>query len=585
MSSNTTMPLTKEEVFSRVPKSEAVTYSSFNRDHRHLTAIDASYMYPIYVDEVYPGDIFEMNGRHLNRLLTPIKPFYDNLYARYLFFYVPNRLVWDNWKTLMGERRRNNDIDSLLQDPQVQVPMLNSGDEGVAVGSIFDYAGVPVGVPNLEFSAIPFRGMNLVYNTWIRDENLSKWLNVGGVGTTEQELADSEFGDSDQLSNYNLFRISKRHDMFTSGLPLQQLGAPQTVSVGTQARVYGDNLIQANPANLSAFSFYNEDGSYAAEDNFNNYISQVNKVGAEQFGYGVYGAINTGGNKFDLTTRLYTSLYADLENVTGFSISDFRTALQLQALKELNMRMGHRYKEIIYGEFDVMVSDATLDRPEFLGSYQIAFNTIPVASTAETSENPQGTLAAFSYTSNSPHHCFTKAFEEHGYVLGFVVCQGDQSYQYGLPKMYSRKNKYDFYTPLLADISEQAVKMKEIYAQGADVVDVNGEPVDEKTFNFQEAWPELRYKPNMITGKMRSGVEGTLDYWHLGTEFAPTIIDDENIGIPFNQDFIEDNTRENLERVLAIKNEPQIESDNYFMLNCTRELPLYSVPAYLTGRL
>lgn len=573
---NTSMPLTRQEVFSRVPKSSAITYSTFNRDHRYLTTMDASYLYPIFVDEVYPGDIFELSGRHLNRLLASVKPFMDNLKTRYFFFYVQNRLLWKNWAKLMGERQRPDEV----VEGRYQVPMLNSGATGVEVGSIFDYAGIPTGVPNLEFSALPFRAMNMIYNYWFRDENLSKWLNVGGAGNSEQDLIDTEFGDSDQLSNYNLFRISKAHDYFTSGLPFQQLGTPQSISIGTSAPVIGNGYaLGLTDKTLLGYPYGVSDGQIRSATN-----SSTNPPAI-----GAPASVSTrmDDNKYlGVSEDSATSgLIADLTNVTGFTIADLRTSIQLQALKELNARMGHRLKEIIYGEFDVMVSDATLDIPEFLGSYTKYFNVIPVASTAETAENPQGNLSAFSFTSNDTEHGFVKAFEEHGWVIGFACTTTDQSYQQGLNRMWSRKNKYDYYTPLLADISEQAVKMKEILAQGENVVDENGDPVDEKTLCYQEAWAELRYKPNMITGKMRSTAEGSLDVWHLATEFEPTIIEGENLGVPFNQDFIEDNTRENLERVLAVKGEPQIESDNYFHLLCTRELPIYSVPAYLLGRL
>ncbi|UPW41993.1 major capsid protein [Dipodfec virus RodF1_47] len=571
---NTSMPLSTSEVFSRVPKSSAVTYSTFDRSHRHLTAIDASYCYPILVDDVLPGDIFSLEGRHLNRLLTPIKPFMDNLRARYFYFYCPSRLVWNNWKAFMGEKKRPDSTPK-----QYQVPMLNSGATGVEVGSIFDYAGIPTGVPNLEFCALPFRAMNLVYNEWLRDENLGDWLQVGGTGSTEQELEDNEFGDSDQLSNYKLFRIAKPHDYFTSGLPQQQLGSAMSLSIGSMAPVKTGSPIITD--SMTGMVVGRANGAVYTDGN--NYALAVNQ---QANGYGsinAFGPAQSAGLSAPIVPR---NLYADLTEVTGFTISDFRTAMQLQALKELNMRMGHRYKEIIYGEFDVMVSDATLDRPEFLGSYSLYFNTIPVASTAESGDNPQGNLSAFSYTDNSPRHGFTKAFEEHGYVIGFCVVQTDQTYQQGLNRMWSRKNKYDFYTPLLADISEQSVKMKEILAQGSDVMSSDGTtPVDETTFTFQEAWAEYRYKPNMVSGKMRSTAQGTLDVWHLAAKYAPSVIEGQNVGIPFNDDFIRDNTRETLERVLAVKGEPQIESDNYFNLRCTREMPIYSVPAYLTGRL
>lgn len=579
---NTVAPISRSEVFSRVPQSEASQYSTFDRSYRHLTAFDASYMIPIHVDEVLPGDIFKMTGRHLNRLLTPIKPFMDVLKARFFFYYVRNRLIDDNWERVMGVRKYPDEkIDDVYQ-----VPMLNSGVNGVEVGSIFDYAGVPTDVPYLEFSSYPFRSMNLCFNEFHRDQNLVDWLPIGGTlkaGSTDFDW-DSQFGSVDRLENYSLFKIAKAHDYFTSCLPFQQYGNATALSIGTTAPVVGTGMtlgLTNGSVNLGLTS-----GSGGT----------VN-VTTSRYGQPVTSSVgsysNTNNSSLGVTTDSTKSgLVADLTNVTGFTITDLRTMIQLQALKELTARMGHRYKEIIYGEFNVIVGDATLDRPEYLGGYTVYFNTIPVASTAETEDNPQGNLAAFSYTDNSEHHCFSKAFDEHGWVIGFCVVTTDQTYQQGLHKMFSRKSKYDFYTPLLADISEQAVKMKELYAQGSKVLSSDGEtPVDDTTFGFQEAWAEYRYKPSIITGRMRTTSAENLGIWHLGTHFGSTIIDGQNLGVPLNEDFINDNTNENLKRVLSVTtteeddNTPQIESDNWFHMVCTRTMPIYSVPSYLRGRL
>lgn len=582
---NTSVPLTRDELFSRVPKSNALTYSTFPRDHRHLLACDASYMIPILVDEVLPGDIFELRGRHLNRLLTSVKPFMDNLYARFIFTYTPTRLVWDKFKNLMGEKRRPDDPDYT----NYEVPMLNSGSTGVAVGSIFDFAGITPGVPNLKFNALPFRCMNLFYNEFVRDENLQDIRWVGGSGTTDDQKRQSEFGDSDDINNYSLFRICKKHDYFTSGLPFQQFGPAQTVSIGSRAPVLTSAVTDFSAQGVSP----NSNPLYwASAITGNFYTARGRSLGIHNgvvedpsSMYTATSAQESSAISFTGANVVPANLYADLTSVTGFTISDFRTSFQIQAVKELLARMGHRYKEVVYGEFGVTISDSTLQRPEFLGSYTIPFNIVPVASTAETADNPQGNLSAFGYTDNSEHFGFAKAFEEHGYIIGYMVVQTDQTYQQGLERMWSRERKFDFYTPLLADISEQPIKMKELLAQGADVKDSSDNIVDEKTFNFQEAWAEYRYKPSRVSGKMRSQVDGTLDIWHLATKFSPTILDGENLGVPYNSDFIQDNTRETLERVLAVKDEPQIESDNYFFYKCTREMPIYSVPSYLLGRL
>lgn len=570
-------PLRQDNVFSRAPHNNAPVYSTFDRSHRHLTAFDADYVIPTYIDEVYPGDIFSCKDRHLTRMLTPVHPFMDQLEQVTMYFYCPTRLVWNNLKAFFGERRRTDD-ESVQQT--YQVPMLNSGSEGVAVGSIFDYAGIPTGVPNLEFSALPFRAINLSYNEWLRDENLCKWLNVGGtVGADGQYDPETEFGDSDDINNYNLFKIAKKHDFATSGLPWQQKGEATSISIGTSAPVIGNGLALgltngAENGGLYGYTELNSKVMTAAPNAYGQNVGSGNPGVGITYALGVTDSPENSG------------LIADLANVTGFTIADFRIMMQLQALKELDARSGTRYREYVKAHFNVNVSDATLDRPEFLGYTKVQLNVIPVANTSGNNVDPQGNLSAFAVTDTNNNFAFDKAFEEHGYVIGLTYVRSPyQTYQQGLDKMWSRKNKYDFYDPMLANISEEAVKMKEILAQGADVLDAEGNPVDEKTFNFQEAWYDLRFKNNRITGKMRSTDPQSLDVWHLAQELTPTIIDGENVGVPFNQEFIESNTP--IDRVLAVTSEsgePQFFSDNYFDLKCTREVPLYSVPASLLGR-
>lgn len=581
---NTVAPITKDMVFSRVPKNESVVYSTFDRSFRHLTAYDAGYLIPLFVDEVYPGDIYELTGRHLQRLMATVHPFMDNLTFSMQFFYCPTRLIWNNFRAFMGERRRPE--ESITDS--YQVPMLNTGT-GVKVGTIFDYAGIPTGVANLEFSALPFRAMNLCYNEWYRDENLCDWLNVGGTDVSGTYDVDTEFGDSDQLSNYSLFRRAKAHDYFTSALPFQQKGEAQAISIGTSAPVVGNGKAMGlTPYGTGVDTYAAVYGGSTSPDYLGLYYQSGLTSSPALTSSGTPIPITPsnayGNHLLGLSTNSKASgVVADLSNVTGFTISDFRTAMQLQALKELNARTGTRYKEIINGQWNVTISDATLDRPEFLGSYNIPISIVSVASTAETTDNPQGNLAAYGFTDNSSYRGFAKGFEEHGYVIGFASVRSEQSYQQGLNRMWSRKNLYDFYTPMLANLSEQAIKMKELLAQGDNVLTAAGTPVDDETFGYQEAWAELRYKPNMITGKMRSTDSNSLDVWHLATLFGATTENGENLGVPLNADFINDNTDTNLKRVLAVQNEPQILSDNYFQLKCTRELPLYSVPAYLFG--
>ena len=407
-------PVTQQHVFSRVPHNNAIEYSTFDRSHRALGTFDQGYLIPLLVDEVYPGDIFKCSGRHLTRLLTPIHPFMDGITQSVQFFYCPSRLVWSNFKAFMGERKRN-DQQSIAET--YQVPMLNTGSTGVSVGSIFDCAGISPLVPNVEFSALPFRAMNLIYNEWYRDENLADWLNVGGTtGADGNYDLSTEFGDSDDINNYSLFKRAKRHDYFTSALPFQQKGEAMSVSIGQSAPVSSNgNGIQLNynNSNVNLLAF-NHPGNSAVKDlgfSYSGAEAQPVKFGND------------------------TGLLAELSQVTGFTISDFRVLVQLQALKELDARGGTRYKEIIKSHFNVTVSDATLDRPEYLGGYDIPLYVIPVANTTGTASDPQGNLSAFAVTSNEEQFGFSKAFEEHGYIIGFSSTRTTQTYQQGLERI------------------------------------------------------------------------------------------------------------------------------------------------------
>ncbi|WGL31158.1 major capsid protein [Dipodfec virus UOA04_Rod_753] len=565
MNSSSTVAPRQQHVFSRVPKSDAVQYSTFDRSHTHKTAFNAGKLIPILVDEVIPGDIKRLYSRSLTRLATPVKPFMDNLYLDTHYFFIPNRLVFNKWKNLQGEQRNPNDSTDF------QVPMLNSGATGVDFESVFDYSGVPPKVPYLEFSCLPFRAMNLIWNEYYRDENLQNWRNVGGTGTSQAPV--DEFGETDQLSNYSLLPRGKRHDYFTSALPWQQKGDPVIMSLTGDAPVRGNIL--DDQSKIQYVVPYNTNWHNSSSSDMQ--IPTANDSGHLGTRLGV--PMQKGHDSDQLLNilvgqTLIPNLHADLSNVSGISVADFRTAIQIQAIKELDARTGSRYVEKLKGQWRVTPSNAELQRPEYLGGNSVAFYTNPVANTSGNDTDPQGNLSAFSYAYNQTRG-FVKAFEEHGWVIGFISVRADLTYQQGLHRMFSRKKRFDFYEPLLANISEQPIKNKEIYAQGSNVKNAQGTNVDDDTFGYQEAWAEYRYYPNMITGKMRSQYPQSLDVWHLAQEFD---------GLPkLNSDFIEE--KPPIDRVIAIQDEPQFISDNYFSMRDTREMPVYSVPSYLGSRI
>ncbi len=508
--------------FSRIPRAE-IQRSVFDRSHGYKTTFDEGNLIPFYVDEVLPGDTINLRASLFGRLATPIVPFMDNLFLETFWFYVPNRLVWNNWERMNGAQ--DNPGDSI----DFTVPQIRTST-GFAVQSLFDYMGLPTGVRNLSVSALPLRAYNLIYNEWFRDENL-------------QDSVKVEKGDADSESNYTLLKRGKRHDYFTSALPWPQKG--DGVEVPLSANISGDASYPL------AWSGILKGGS-------NIQVSEVSGSNLDIVSTGL-----DGRNIF-----LNQSSYADmakhlkLDNATDspLTINSLRQAFQIQKLLERDARGGTRYTEILRSHFGVISPDARLQRPEYLGGSSTRININPVEQTSSTnSTTPQGNLAAYGTLSDN-FHGFTKSFVEHGIIIGLVNVRADLTYQQGLSRMWSRKTRYDFYYPVLAHLGEQAILNKEIYAQGNDQ--------DDDVFGYQERYAEYRYFPSMITGKFRSTDPQPLDYWHLSQKF-------ENLPV-LNSEFITDNPP--ISRVVAVQDEPHFLLDCYFKCLHARPMPVYSVP-------
>jgi hypothetical protein len=451
----------------------------------------------------------------------------DNAFMDTHFFAVPVRLVWDDFEEFMGETKtyKAAGTDRLDGTPDFSVaapipPTITAGGSGEAEQSLSDYFGIPTKIAGLEFSALWHRAYTLCWNDWLRDENLQApktILTTSGADAT----------------TYALLNRGKKHDYFTSSLPWPQKGADVTIPLGTFAPITAQTTSD----------------DYLSIQDLNGDPKWMKTTAAGPI------AMDNGG------IADHTPLQADLSDATAATINQLRLAFATQKFLEIQARGGSRYIEVIKNHFNVTSPDARLQRPEYLGGGSSPVNISPVAQTSSTdATTPQGNLSAIGTTVLSGHS-FTKSFTEHTIVIGMVSVRTDLTYQQGLNRMFSRETIYDYYWPTLSTIGEQAVKNKEIYAQGS--------AADETTFGYQERYAEYRYKPSSITGKFRSNATGTLESWHYAQEYS---------ALPLLGDSWIQVTDTNVQRTLAVASEPQFIFDSLFKLKCTRPMPVNSIP-------
>lgn len=518
--------------FAIVPQSHHAR-SAFKNDHTYKTTFNAGYLIPFLWDEVNPGDTIKVRLQAFIRFATLLYPLMDNMRFYTYYFFVPNRLIWSNWKRFMGER--DPDPDSSID---YTVPIMTAPAGGYSEGSIYDYFGLPTKIAGYTHISLPLRGFNLIYNEWFRDENLQDSLTVN--------LGDTSDPDTD----YSLQRSNKIRDYFTSALTSPQKGDAVDLPLGATAPV----VTTGEAIRLNTLSTGGLNGPIAIPAGNGNAATNSLFFNGNNVG--------SADNAIFGTT---TGLEVDLTTATAATINDLREAFQLQRFLEKDARGGTRYTELVQSHFGVVSPDSRLQRPEYLGGSSDPLEISVVAQTSESGSTKLATLAGFG-TAFLKDHGFTKSFTEHGQLYGLLVARADINYQQGLNRKWSRSTRYDYPFPVFAHLGEQAILNKEIYTQGTA-----GGTDDAGVFGYQERYAENRYFPNIITGLFRSNATGSLDAWHLAQDFSALPV--------LGETFMADNPPTT--RVKATSTDPDFIMDATIFHTTVSTLPSYSVPGFI----
>lgn len=552
------MSRNQQSRFALNPTNIDMSRSKFPRHSSVKFSFNVGDVIPFYVDEVLPGDTFNVKTSKVVRMQSLLTPIMDNIYLDYYFFFVPNRIVWDHWRELNGENRES----AWAQTTEYEVPQVTAPEGGWNVGTIADYMGIPTGVANISVNAMPFRAYAIICDEWFRDENFVDplYISKGDAVTTG---VNTRTNPGDYAAGGQPFIAAKFHDYFTSALPSPQKGPDVGIGLTGSFNVTGNG----NPIRFAALTSDDSGisvGSVGTAANFSD-----RRSGGAQNTLGIGFDVQNGSGTLGFPTAaqfkgdVLPFMEVNLGDVNAVTINALRMAFQMQKLYEKDARGGTRYIEILKAHFGVTSPDSRLQRPEYLGGSRVPININQVVQTSETgSGTPQGNTAAYSVTTDS-HKDFTKSFVEHGFVIGVCVARYTHSYQQGIERFWSRKSRFDYYWPVFANIGEQAILNKEIYAQGNSK--------DDEVFGYQEAWADYRYKPSRVAGEMRSAAAQSLDVWHLADDYS---------ALPsLSAGWIQEN-KTTVDRVLAVseQNANQLFCDIYIENYTTRPMPVYSIP-------
>lgn len=569
-----------ESHFSQLPNAQ-IQRSQFDRSSTHKSSGNVGDCIPVYVDEVLPGDTFNVKTSKVIRLQTLLTPVMDNAYADFYWFFCPNRILWTHWQSFCGE----NTESAWAPETEYTVPKISAPEGGFATGTIADYLGLPVytTIANGRHmpSALPFRAYAKIMQEFFRDENLTDPLNIPD-GDANQSGSNGGDYINDVANGGKPFVAARFHDYFSSTLPQPQKGESPTIEI-TGEIAGGDFPVFTKADNIDINKFY---PSFADRSSL-SFIGNMNRASGPDAdviskdltttGW-VYpsnttistadSVIGAGSNTYTrlAPVNLWTQIPTTKVGGDAININDLRLAFATQKFLERSARGGSRYVELLKSHFGVTSPDARLQRPEYLGGNRVPLTVHSVTATAQSETDFLGDVGAMSVTSDV-HNDFIKSFTEHGILMCIMVVRYDHTYTQGLERFWMRDKFLDFFLPVFSNIGEQPVFRDELFYDEST-------PETEDVFGYQEAWADYRYKPNRCSGEMRPGIPNSLASWHYADyyESAPVLSDE----------WIRED-KSNVDRTLAVSSDlaNQFFFDIYFNAVVTRPMPMYSVPGLI----
>lgn len=503
--------------------------SAFDLSHVRIFDTDIGRLTPVLLEDVIPGDIFEISQASVIRMQPMVAPLYHSIKMYTHYFFVPYRIIDKNF-TKFATGGVDGDLSVTLPYFGDGVTLQGQDDFGVPRYSLWDYFGFPIsdlmtGAPasTMNLSTVgheigkytdvldyPWRAYWAIWRDYYRDSNHQLYYPDGGnheyeVGESDEEMLENldtwikscgYVVTEDQYANIPAYRCWAK-DYFTSALPWQQRGTSPAIP------------LSGSPAVHWPTEYWDTFPTPPFSDGYPIYFPHSGTA-PDAPAYTLAGNATT-------NARNWMNNLNEFAAGAGIDIADLRYAFQVQKWMERSARGGYRYNEYLQAHYGVAPTDERLQRPEYIGGCYQPIITSEVLQTSETTAtSPQGTMAGHGM-SVATEFAGKYYVKEHGLIMGIMSIMPEAIYQQGIPRQWLKQTRFDMYSPEFAHLSEQEIKRAEIFW-------LNMITNDNIRFGFQGAFDEYRQRNSIVCGQIAKD----LNVWTLSRIFTgpPTLNDD-----------------------------------------------------------